>query len=245
MQHTCLNCHKVINGKFCNNCSQSISTRRFSLNHIFHHDFIHGIFHFDKGFFYTIKELFSRPGHSIREYVEGKRVKHFNYFATIIFLLTIGYFIKQWTIIDATILYDDEKAVSGLLKVLKDYSKITVFLQIPFISLFSYLLFRKSKHNYAENLVLNLYLLCGKLVISFLLTASMLFSDNKNFLVPVNYFVTALIFVYVLIFYYQYFSVYYTKRYQLIIRVITVAILYLVTKQIANDILNLIGLEYF
>lgn len=244
MTHKCLNCNKEISGKFCSNCGQAASTHRFSLSHFFQHDFIHGIFHLDKGFFYTIKELFTRPGHSIREYVQGKRVKHFNYFTTIILLITIGYFMKKWAKVDGSILYDDKKTIEGLLKVLKDYSKITVFLTIPIISFFSYLFFKKSKQNYTENLVLNLYLLCGTLTISLLLTTCLIFSDNKDFLILVNYFASVLTFLYVVIFYYQYFSVFDLKRYKLIIRVIFISILYLVTKQITNDILNIIGLKY-
>ncbi|MEO4005050.1 DUF3667 domain-containing protein [Flavobacterium sp. CAU 1735] len=244
MTTNCLNCNKEISGKFCSNCSQPTSTHRFSLHHVFQHDFIHGIFHFDKGFFFTMKELFTRPGHSVREYVQGKRVKHFNYFATIILLMTIGYFIKKWAKVDATVLYDDKKTVEGLLKVLKDYSKITVFLNVPIISVVSYLFFRKSKQNYTENLVLNLYLLCGTLAISLMLTICLVFSDNKDFLVAVNYVAIALTLLYVLIFYYQYFSVFGLKKYKLIIRVTIIAVLYLVIKQGTNTILNNIGLKY-
>lgn len=159
--------------------------------------------------------------------------------------MTIGYFMKKWTKVDGTILYDDKKTIEGLLKVLKDYSKITVFLNIPIISIFSYLFFRKSKQNYTENLVLNLYLLCGTLVISLILTVSLIFSDNKEFLISVNYFAALLTFAYVLIFYYQYFSAFGLKKYKLIIRVIILAVLYLLTKQITNNILNAIGLKYF
>lgn len=198
-----------------------------------------------KGFFYTVKELFTRPGHSVREYVQGKRVKHFNYFATIIFLITIGYFVKKWAKVDPTILYEDKETVSDLLKVLKDYSKITVFLNVPIISIVSYLFFKKSKQNYTENLVLNMYLLCGTLIISLILTTCLIFSDNKYFLIYVNYFAAVLTFIYVAIFYYQYFSVFNFKKYQLIIRVIIIAFLYLLTKQITNNILNIIGLKYF
>lgn len=244
MTYNCLDCNGETMGNFCSNCSQSTSTHRFSLSHIISHDFIHGIFHFDKGFFYTIKELFTRPGHSIRAYVQGKRVKHFNYFATIILLLTIGYFLKKWTIIEASDLYD-KTMVSGLFKVLKNYSKITVFLHIPIIALASYLLFRKSKQNYAENIVLNLYLLCGVFTLSLTLPIIMIFSGDKEFLLEVNYFLTILTFLYIIIFYYQYFSVFNLKKYKLIIRVIIIAVLYLVTKQLTNNILNIIGLKYF
>lgn len=245
MTTNCLNCNTEISGKFCSNCGQPASTHRFSLAHVFQHDFIHGVFHFDKGFFYTLKELFTRPGHSIREYVQGKRIRHFNYFTTIIILITIGYFMKKWTKVDGTVLYDDKRTVEGLLKVLKEYSKITVFLTVPIISFVSFLFFRKSKQNYTENLVLNLYLLCGTLLISLLLTTCFIFTDDKDFLVSVNYFAAVLTFVYVVVFYYQYFSVFGLKKYKLVIRVIIIAVLYLLTKQITNNILNIIGLKYY
>lgn len=244
MTSNCLNCNEEALGKFCNNCSQATATHRFSLSHVFKHDFIHGIFHFDRGFLYTISELFTRPGHSIREYVQGKRTKHFNYFATIILLLTIGYFLKKWTIIEASDLYD-QTMVSGLFKILKNYSKITVFLHIPIIAFASYLFFRKSRQNYAENIVLNLYLLCGVFAISLILPVFMMFSGDKAFLLLVNHYLTILTFLYIIVFYYQYFSVFGLKMYKLIIRVVLIAMLYLITKQITNNILNIIGLKYF
>ncbi|MDP5202241.1 DUF3667 domain-containing protein [Flavobacterium sp. DG2-3] len=243
MTSNCLNCNEEIAGKFCSNCSQSASTHRFSLSHVIQHDFIHGIFHFDKGFFYTIKELFTRPGNSIREYIQGKRTKHFNYFATIILLLTIGYFLKKWTKIDTSSIYDQTE-LSGLFKILKDYSKFTVFLHIPIIALGSFLLFKKSKQNYTENLVLNLYLQCGILTISLILPVIMIFTDNRDFLLVVNNFLTVLTFVYLIIFYYQYFSVFNFKKSSLIIRVISMALIFLITKQVMNIVLNTIGQHY-
>ncbi|HFK5528396.1 TPA: DUF3667 domain-containing protein [Elizabethkingia anophelis] len=243
MTNNCLNCNEELVGKYCNNCSQPASTHRFSLSHVFKHDFVHGIFHFDKGFFFTIKELFTRPGHSIREYVQGKRVKHFNYFATVLLLLTIIYFVKKWAKIESSDLFDTN--VKGLLKVQKDYSKITVFLNIPIIAFISFLLFQRSKQNYTENLVLNMYLLCGLTVISLILPICMIFTDNKESLFIVNYFVTALVFLYIIIFYYQYFSVFNYKKYDLIIRIILISILYMAIKQLINTILNNVGLKYF
>ncbi|MCT3718932.1 DUF3667 domain-containing protein [Elizabethkingia anophelis] len=243
MTNNCLNCNEELVVKYCNNCSQPASTHRFSLSHVFKHDFVHGIFHLDKGFFFTIKELFTRPGHSIREYVQGKRVKHFNYFATVLLLLTIIYFVKKWAKIESSDLFDTN--VKGLLKVQKDYSKITVFLNIPIIAFISFLLFQRSKQNYTENLVLNMYLLCGLTVISLILPICMIFTDNKEFLFIVNYFVTALVFLYIIIFYYQYFSFFNYKKYDLIIRIILISILYMAIKQLINTILNNVGLKYF
>ncbi|WP_276381000.1 hypothetical protein [Flavobacterium sp. H4147] len=143
----------------------------------------------------------------MRDYIQGKRSKHYNCFATIILLLTIGYFLKKWTIIEFSDLYDQTTA-SGLFKVLKDYSKIIVFLHVPTMALASYLLFKKSRQNFTENLVLNLFLLYGILTISAFMQLVMIFTDNRDFLLSLNNFLAVLTIFYVIIFNYQYFSVF-------------------------------------
>jgi hypothetical protein len=245
MNNNCLNCNESVHGNFCNNCGQKTSTHQFSLKHFFIHDFVHGIFHLDKGFLFTLKELFTRPGHSIREYVQGKRVKHFNCFATLILLLTIGYFLSKGAKIDMSQIFEYPNTITGLLKVLKDYSKIVVFLGVPIYSFASFLLFKKSKQNYTENLVLNLYMLCGAVAIGLLMNLCMIFSNNISFLQIVHQITFILVLTYIFIYYYQYFSVFKYNKVSLIIRVLVMTVIYLVAKKSINVILNEIGLKYF
>jgi len=54
------------------------------------YDIEHGLLHIDKGISYTIKELFTRPGHSVREFIEGKRVKHFKPISFVLVLAGIS-----------------------------------------------------------------------------------------------------------------------------------------------------------
>ena len=95
MAKTCINCHKTFEGKFCNHCGQKGDSERLTFHSVWH-DLQHGLLHFDKGIFFTIKELFSRPGHSIREYIEGKRVKHFKPISLVIVLATIYGFLFHY-----------------------------------------------------------------------------------------------------------------------------------------------------
>jgi hypothetical protein len=189
-----------------------------------------------------MKELFTRPGHSIRGFVAGKRVKHFNGVATIIFILAIDHFISQWFSIDASKLLNDS---SGYLKVAKDYSKIVSFLGIPFYALASYFIFKKSKQNYTENLVLNIYMLCGWLSINVLLKFLMIFIHDSETFHGFNLVFIALIHIYVSIFYYQYFSAFKYSKLSLIIRSVIIALVILTLKQLINNGLNEIGLRYF
>lgn len=52
--------------------------------------------HVNKGFVYTIKELFTRPGQSIKEFIEGKRIKHYKPLLLVFVLAGInGYLASQ------------------------------------------------------------------------------------------------------------------------------------------------------
>jgi len=69
----CLNCNSEATGSYCYNCGQKTSTMRFSINHIFKSDIANQYYSFFKnGLFFTLKELATRPGYSIREYILGK-----------------------------------------------------------------------------------------------------------------------------------------------------------------------------
>ncbi len=76
MTKYCRNCNAELTGNFCSHCGQNSSTHKINLKFLWH-DIQHGLLHVEKGILFTVKELFTRPGHTIREYLEGKRVKHF------------------------------------------------------------------------------------------------------------------------------------------------------------------------
>ena len=70
----CKNCDSVITGNFCANCGQAAKPERID-KHYIAHELFH-LFHFEKGFFYTVKELMLRPGDSIKEFINSDRSKH-------------------------------------------------------------------------------------------------------------------------------------------------------------------------
>jgi len=72
---TCKNCNNEFEGSYCNRCGQPAETHKMNFP-ILVHDIQQGLLPFDKGLFFTIRELFTRPGYSIREYLAGKRVQH-------------------------------------------------------------------------------------------------------------------------------------------------------------------------
>ena len=244
MTNKCLNCNSNIENNFCSVCGQKTTTHRFSLQHFFVHDFLHGVFHFDKGFPYTIKELFTRPGHSIREFIEGKRINHFNYFAFILVIIAIGHYIGSLSQINKHELYGSTYA--AFQKVAKEYYKIVSLAGIPLFALSSYLLFWRGKLNYTEHLVLNIYRLSAYLIMTTIFAFISLFYTNVPGLRILN---TGLAFseiIYTTWFFYQYFSVFGYKKWVLILKSISIAIILIfINNVLIGYIVEEIGLTFF
>ena len=68
---TCKSCNSPINENYCPNCGQPAKLKRIDGHYIKHE--IEHLLHFEKGIFYTIKELLIRPGQSIREFIHDNR----------------------------------------------------------------------------------------------------------------------------------------------------------------------------
>ncbi len=73
MEQNCKNCNEIFTGSYCNTCGQPASLKRID-QHYVSHEIFH-LFHFEKGFFYTIKEMLVRPGESAKEFIGENRNK--------------------------------------------------------------------------------------------------------------------------------------------------------------------------
>lgn len=74
---TCLNCGEKFSGDYCPHCGQKAATARLtvasSLKRI-----LSIISSMDSTFFRTMGNLFWRPGHMVRDFLQGKRVRYVN-----------------------------------------------------------------------------------------------------------------------------------------------------------------------
>lgn len=89
--HTCLNCGERFEGNYCPNCGQSAKTGPLKLLPAIK-ELIPIIYSFDNRLLRTIKQLFTRPGHMIREYIEGHRICYYKPI-TLIFLMATIYLV--------------------------------------------------------------------------------------------------------------------------------------------------------
>jgi hypothetical protein len=226
MTNTCLNCSKKLDGDYCSHCGQSASTHRFTLKHVFTQDLLRVLFYIHKGFFFTIKELFTRPGHSIREYVSGKRVKHLNYLTLLIVILLVFSLIEQVTPFHFTELVDEENEIYEIFDtVLREYPKFVYIGIIPIYAAFSYVLFRKAKQNYAENFVLNSFRVSAIIIMNILFLSFASIVRDISIIRKADTLLAWIGAGYGTWFYYQYFSPFYNNKFILVVKSLLCAVL--------------------
>ncbi|WP_445452688.1 DUF3667 domain-containing protein [Flavobacterium sp. 25HG05S-40] len=177
-QHLCKNCEHSFAGNFCSNCGQKTNTVRLNWTYL-KDEANYTILHFNKGFLYTIRELFTRPGDTIREFLEGKRVKHYKPILLVFVLAGInGYLASQLDIKETFKEFDysnnmnkREQAafMTEYMKCVKwafgHWSLMEIF-ALPIVSLVSWISFRKWGYNFIENVIINSFASGQRLIFS-------------------------------------------------------------------------------
>ena len=168
MRMNCKNCGNEIEGKFCSSCGQSAKVDKLNLQS-FLSELADNVFQINKGLFFTIKELSLKPGHTIRNFLEGKRKNHFKPIAYVFLLSTIYILVSKFS--DSPTLIEDFFAGASdnvqeegsvekfpIIEWLSNNYAYTTLLLIPIFSLASFLSFLGLKRNYLEHIVLNSYI---------------------------------------------------------------------------------------
>lgn len=171
---TCKNCGHRFEGKFCNNCGQTADTERIDF-HFLRHEIPHSFFHIDAGLLYTSKQLFMRPGHAIREYLEGKRVNHIKPLSFILILAGFYILLCHWFHINLFTLSSDSAAKINVEKnsfhldefMLKNFGWLTLA-TIPLYTIGTAVCFYNKGYNFTEYLILNTFKAGQRLIIQIL-----------------------------------------------------------------------------
>ncbi len=156
-----------IENDYKHNYDSSKIPKRIDGKYIFN-EIVH-ILNFDKGIFYTIKELIIRPGKSILHFIQkdrSKLVKPITYvlFCSLFYTIPQQYLTNSdfWNVFGRG--YTDslglkESALVNILKWTKNNYGYTNILMSVFIALWIKLFFRKFNYNFFEILTLLLYVL--------------------------------------------------------------------------------------
>ncbi|MBL7950828.1 MAG: DUF3667 domain-containing protein [Flavobacteriales bacterium] len=164
----CKNCERELTGAYCAACGQKASTQRMGWAWLAH-ELQHTLFHVDKGLLFTLKELFTRPGRSIREFLEGHRVRHFKPFATVIITATVYsllYRLMRPTLNGITLNKDMAQLMELWNQWMGQYYAFLELAMLPLFALCTWVVMRKYGHNYVEHLVIQAYIAAQRIVVS-------------------------------------------------------------------------------
>lgn len=86
--HVCKNCGTAYRGNYCPGCGQTCKTQRLTTRHAIEHMF-NALVSADRGFLHTCTDLVLRPGHMMRDYIEGHRIHYISPISLLFVLSTI------------------------------------------------------------------------------------------------------------------------------------------------------------
>lgn len=190
MHTTCLNCNAALHGKFCHTCGQEARHAKISWSFLWR-DIQQTIIQFDKGFFYTCKELLTQPSLAIKSYLSGKRVKHFKPISFVLVLAgTYGFLSHYFNLTVSSIVLEaksnniqtDDSLVfiKQLAKWMNEHYTWIILLQIPLFAFATRLVFRKVGYNFVEHFIANSYLTGQRLLINTLALPLYFFISNAS-----------------------------------------------------------------
>lgn len=96
----CADCGRAIDGAdqaFCPACGQPTPAHRIDW-HFLGHELEHSVLHMDRGILYSLKRLMLRPGHFIRDYIDGRRARHVKPLALIMILAAVMVLLARYVL---------------------------------------------------------------------------------------------------------------------------------------------------
>lgn len=182
----CKNCGKEIQVKYCSYCGQEVIKERLSIGELTR-KFFETITHAELGILRLIKELCIKPGVVSREYINGKRKKYFSPIKYLIIVVSISAIMVvnfEGYGIDYEPAFSEGSKIDDLVEqkyINHKYYKYLLFLSIPLAALVTRIVFRRSGNNYAEDLVLNTYVLSQVVLFhTIIVTPLLIFSSSLD-----------------------------------------------------------------
>lgn len=188
--HLCKNCEHVFQGNFCSNCGQKTNTVRLDWHYI-QDELKYTFLHINKGFLYTAKQLFIRPGHTVREFIEGKRIQHYKPILMLFVLAGLNGLLMHFIPVEEFIykpshdtdVVRQQKIGKEIYDFLTKNYALYELLILPIYALCSWLAFKKFGYNYIENIIINCFATSQRLLIGILFFPIQYFLRESPFLV--------------------------------------------------------------
>lgn len=157
MEKNCKNCNAEVTQNYCPDCGQSATLKRIDKHYISHE--VQHLLHFEKGVFYTAKELLIRPGSSIKEFITENRNKHmkpvpFLIFTSLLYIIIAHFFHADKIFNEKEKLLFGESSIGDIQHWIQTHYGYANIIMGIFIALCVKLLFRKYKYNLFEITIL-------------------------------------------------------------------------------------------
>lgn len=152
---TCSNCKTEINQNYCPQCGQASKLKRIDAHYIQHE--IEHVLHLEKGIFYTIRELFLRPGKNVREFISENRNRLVKPIIFIIVSSLIYSIISHFFHVEdghPAPVETKRTAVAAISEWVQNHYGYANIIMGVFIALWLKLFFRKHRYNFFEVLIL-------------------------------------------------------------------------------------------
>ncbi|ULQ52003.1 DUF3667 domain-containing protein [Flavihumibacter fluvii] len=220
----CKNCGHGFRLKYCNACGQSADTHRITWKLVLEH-LPHAIFHVNRGLFFLLFELIKRPGHTIREYLEGKRRGHVNPFTMLVVVGVICswlyvHFNVQTVLSSVNLRKLEEQRVTVAHKY---FALRTIFICL-LCSMGDYLFFRGKKYNLPEMVIANVYMFCGVSVIQLLFIPLLLLARSLHLYAYAMFFIIPPVLAYLVYCRFQFLQAGNNKKLQ--VKIVVTVLLY-------------------
>lgn len=200
MESNCKNCNEIFIENFCGNCGQK-KYKRIDKKYIWD-EIQYTVLHTNKGFLYSVKNIFKNPGKTAKDYIEGNRVNHYKPILLVFVLSGISTFItfKVLNFKEAMTAFFSEHNINSnsmgdAMSFLSSYNSAIMLLLIPLFALTTKIAFRKWGHNYYEHIIMNAYILSFYTLVSIILVYPIMFifRDSPSTLFKISQFSALLI----------------------------------------------------
>jgi len=156
----CKKCDNEFEGNYCSNCGQPLKIERINGRYIVSE--IGSVLNFQKGFFFTIKELLIRPGENIKSFISEDRNRivkpiMFVLICSLIYTIFVQIFKFKDGYLDFQ--FDDiDSAMSMIFQwVTQNYGYSNILMSI-FVAVWIKIFYRKYDYNFFEILILLLFI---------------------------------------------------------------------------------------
>ncbi len=174
--HRCLNCESTFPApaRFCPHCSQRTDTARLSFADMTR-DLLHAFVNVERGPLVFAWALLTRPGGIAREYIEGRRRRHYGPFATLVVLVGLTALALNLSGFQAL----TQEVSNAPAAVLHRHFNLVLLVQLPLLGAACALVFRAAHLTLPEHMVLVAYTLGMRAVALTLIMPIALLNSNS------------------------------------------------------------------